>query len=301
MKKFALRATVLLVILLLAFAGWLYYKINSFDVVKITNDLHMLQGVGGNVAVLKTDAGTVIVDSMTFKLQGQNIIKQAQELTGSPVVALINTHYHSDHTHGNPGFNKGVRVISTSKTLMHLKNTEPEGWQGDAAAFLPSEFVDNERDIKFGNKTVRLIHPGRGHTNGDLVVLFVEDKTIHTGDLFFAGYYPNIDLEGGGSVKDWPASLEKILSLPFTHIISGHGPVADAAELRQFEKFLTELGAYAAKAASQGLTKDQTIARADLKEDANLRPFTIPLILNLDRDFVIGRAWEEATGNFTAR
>ena len=62
--------------------------------------------------------------------------------------------------------------------------------------------------LQVGGKTLELIHPGAGHTDGDLVVLFRDEQVLHTGDLMFSGYYPNIDLEAGGGVQQWVATLE---------------------------------------------------------------------------------------------
>ena len=59
--------------------------------------------------MLVTDAGAAVVDSMTFVRQGQAIEKRVRTLTPKPVLALINTHYHFDHTHGNPAFPRGSR------------------------------------------------------------------------------------------------------------------------------------------------------------------------------------------------
>jgi glyoxylase-like metal-dependent hydrolase (beta-lactamase superfamily II) len=58
---------------------------------------------------------------MTLPLQGQRIREKARELTGAETVLVINTHYHLDHTHGNPAFEPGTRVLSTERTLSHLK------------------------------------------------------------------------------------------------------------------------------------------------------------------------------------
>ena len=107
---------------------------------------------------------------------------------------IINTHYHSDHTHGNPGFPEGIRVVSTARTLQHLQNRDGDYWQEEAAGLLPNETFRDIKVIRMGGKTVSMVHPGRGHTDGDLVVHFAEDNAIHAGDLFFNKYYPNIDL-----------------------------------------------------------------------------------------------------------
>ncbi|HTO57888.1 MAG TPA: MBL fold metallo-hydrolase [Pseudomonadales bacterium] len=284
-----------MVVAVAGFAAFLFYEVRSMTVERVTDDLHMIKGLGGNVAVLKTGAGTVIVDTMTFAMQGSRIRHIAEGLTGEPIVLVINTHYHSDHTHGNPGFRPGTQVVSTTRTLEHLHEIDGSYWTGDAAALLPNHTFEHDLEIQLGTKHIDLLHPGRGHTDGDLVVLFVDDDTLHTGDLFFNHLYPNIDLEAGGTVRDWGDTLDNVLALKFTHVIPGHGELSDRDGLAQFQRFMRQLAAVGANAKAQGLTVDATVRGAQLTEDAGYSPIEIPLVMALNRDFVIRRSWEEAT------
>jgi len=83
----------------------------------------------------------------------------------------LNTHYHSDHTHGNPGFPAGTRVVSTTRTRALLDALDASYWSGAAAETLPNETFDTTHEIRLGGKTVRVSYLGRGHTSGDLVAL----------------------------------------------------------------------------------------------------------------------------------
>jgi cyclase len=234
------KCVLALLLLLVIFIIYMLLNIRSLSVEKINDDIHVIRGVGGNTTVLKTDAGTVVIDSMTFKMQGSLIREKAEQLTGKEVVLLVNTHYHLDHTHGNPGFNAGMQIVSTERTLSHLKVLDADSWQGDDAKLLPNDTFNDRKQFKFGNKTITLLHPGLGHTDGDLVVLFEEDKTIVTGDLFFNQHYPNIDLEAGGSVHAWPATIDTILALDFVTVIPGHGDTTNRAGLIAFQQILTQ-------------------------------------------------------------
>jgi len=282
----------------LALAGiYVYQQVSTLEVARVTDDLHAIYGLGSNVGVLRTGEGSVVVDTMTFAMQGREIRERAEAL-GGPVQIVVNTHYHQDHTHGNPAFSSGQKIYSTEKTLEYLEALDADYWSGDAARTLPSETIDGERTLHLGGKTVRLLELGRGHTDGDLVVLFVEDRTVHTGDLFFNGRYPNIDLEAGGSVREWSATIDRILELDFDHVIPGHGPVTDADGLRAFQRFMNQLAEVGREAERSGRSLEETLANATLDADAGYDVMAIPFVMRLDRDFVIKRAWEEATGNF---
>lgn len=292
----------LVLVLLVAGAGFTLYlraDMQKFEVTQITPDLHMISSEwGGNVGVLKTGEGTVIVDTMTFSFMGKVIRELAEEITGEPVVMIINSHYHLDHSHGNPAFAPGTRVVATERTLHHLQQLDADYFSGDAAQFLPGETFVTDQTLQVGNKTLWLIHPGLGHTDGDLVVLFVEDRTLHTGDLFFNKHYPNIDLEAGGSILTWGDTLEGLFGLPYEQVIPGHGPLTNGKGMRQFQVFIRELAELGAYAASINGSLEDTLVNGRLAADAGYEAITFGPLMNLNREFVIRRAWEEATGNF---
>jgi cyclase len=294
-KKNLGRVVVILVLLIAVAAIWAYRRATDLETAPVTDDVHVIYGLGGNVGVLRTDRGAVVIDTMTFRSQGARILELAEQLGGGPVQAVVNTHYHMDHTHGNPAFPAGTKVIATDRTLAYLKTVDADYWKGDAAGTLPNETVHNEHELRVGNKTVRLIHPGRGHTDGDLVALFVEDRVLHTGDLFSNGRYPNIDLEAGGSVREWVGTIDRLLDLDFDRVIPGHGPVTDRDALRAFQAFMRQLAEVGEQAARGGWSLEETEQRAVVDTDGGFQVVSIPFVFKHDRAFVVRRAWEEAT------
>jgi glyoxylase-like metal-dependent hydrolase (beta-lactamase superfamily II) len=139
---------------------------------------------------------------------------------------------------------------------------------------------------------VRALHLGHGHTDGDLIVLFVEDRVLHAGDLFFNGHYPNIDLEAGGTLAEWPATIARALELPFDTVIPGHGPVTDREGFRRFQEFIASLWSQTKTIADRGGSLDEALEKVDIARFGLRRLWFAP---QLSRSFVIRRAWEEAT------
>ena len=90
-----------------------------------------------------------------------------------------------------------------------------------------------------------------------------------------------------------------MLALDFDHVIPGHGPVTDRAGLVAFQGFMRQLAAVGEEAARSGRSLEDTQANAALTADAGYRETAIPFVFRLDRKFVVQRAWQEATGNFT--
>jgi glyoxylase-like metal-dependent hydrolase (beta-lactamase superfamily II) len=299
--KWWLKVVLVIVVLLAVLGVYVFSQLRSLTVEQLTEDAYVIYGLGGNVGVLDTDEGTVIVDTMTLRYQGSRIREEAERLTGKPVVMIINTHYHLDHTHGNPAFEAGTRVLATERTLHHLQATDANYFSGAAAALLPNETFDDTRELTLGNKTILLFHTGRGHTDGDLVALFLEDGVLHAGDLYFNQLYPNIDLEAGGSVQQWGDTLERVRELPFNQAIPGHGPVSGRESLLQFQRFIRQLADIGRQAANEEWTREQAEKTLLLTEDQGYGEVRLIIPIGLNREFVLRRAWEEATGNFAVR
>ena len=80
-----------------------------------------------------------------------------------------------------------------------------------------------------------MIHLGRGHTNGDAVVLFPAHRVLHTGDLFVVGS-PLIDYNNGGSGLEWPETIAHATKLDFDRVIPGHGPISAKADISKWSE-----------------------------------------------------------------
>jgi glyoxylase-like metal-dependent hydrolase (beta-lactamase superfamily II) len=270
-----------------------WWQAVAFEVTPVRPGIWMLAGIGSNVTVVATDDGAVVVDSMLVVRQGRHLHARARELTGKPVVALVNTHYHLDHTHGNPGFPVGTKVVSTARTLEHLRTLDGPWWaESPAHDLLPNDTFTDTWTATYGGRTIRALHPGRGHTDGDLVLLLVEDRVLVAGDLFFNGYYPNVDLEGGASVEQWPQTLDRVLALDFDLVVPGHGPLATRADLERFRAFLASLWTQTSAVVARGGSLADARAEVDVSKFGLRR---IPFFPVLSRSFVIGRTYEEAS------
>jgi glyoxylase-like metal-dependent hydrolase (beta-lactamase superfamily II) len=281
---------------------WIYQQLNMLHADAITADVWMLSGLGGNVGVLRSERGAAVVDTMTFRMQGERIRERVEDLAGREVEVILNTHYHWDHTHGNPAFPAGLRIVATQRTLELMQALDGEYFSGAALDALPNETFTDAHELRLGDKTIRSFHPGRGHTDGDQVVLFVEDRVLHMGDLLVNHRYPNIDLEAGGSLREWPATLDRVLAIDgFDQVIPGHGAITDRAGIEQFQRFLREVWAQVEPLAAAGKSLEETRAAVRLSEDEGYQAIEIPGIVTLDRDFVVRRAWEEATGSVEKR
>ena len=90
MRRIFLRVALILVGAVAVLAIYAYQQVTSIEAERVTDDVHVLYGLGGNVGVLATERGAVIVDSMTFRMQGAHIREVAEKIGRGPTLAIIN-------------------------------------------------------------------------------------------------------------------------------------------------------------------------------------------------------------------
>jgi glyoxylase-like metal-dependent hydrolase (beta-lactamase superfamily II) len=220
---------------------------------KVHDDLYEIEGDGGNVAVLVTSEGVVLVDDK-FEQDHDAILEKVKSITPLPVKYIINTHYHQDHSGGNAKMLPMTEVISTQNARTNILEHKQSNVTGSPVSPARIVFTD-ETAIFLGGKEVRAKYVGRGHTNGDAVVYFPQDRTLHTGDLM-AGTSPLIDYNGGGSLVEWTKTLDNAMKdFDFDTVIPGHGAVTNKAGLQTYrdnvEKMRTRVSALIREGKSQ--------------------------------------------------
>jgi cyclase len=197
---------------------------------KIQDDFYWIEGDGGNVAVYVTGDGVIMVDDK-YEQDYDQILANVKSVTNQPIKYILSTHHHADHSGGNTKFASTVEIISTVNAHNNIVNktqsNAPDGMVPARVTFT------QEEDLFLGGKQVRAIYAGRGHTNGDAVIYFPALRTLHTGDLM-AGTTPLIDYPGGGSLAQWPATLDEAMKLDFDTVIPGHGQVTNKAGLKTY-------------------------------------------------------------------
>jgi cyclase len=190
---------------------------------KVTDSLYVIIGNGGNVAVMPTSEGVILVDDK-FAQDAPEIVAKVKSVTAQPIRYVLNTHQHGDHTGGNEAM-----MAANAEVVIH-KNARANMVTGKQPG-LPRITFSDEAQLFLGGKEVRARYFGRGHTNGDAMIYFPSERVLHTGDLFVNGGAPFCDTANGGSIKDWDKTIQRVLDLDFDTVIPGHGPVAKKTDL----------------------------------------------------------------------
>lgn len=217
----------------------------------------MVIGNGGNVAVLVTDEGVILVDDK-FEQDYDAIMAQVKTVTAQPVKYVFNTHHHSDHSGGNTRFIEVAEIISHKNARANVEGAKQGG---GGPKLRPARIVfTDETSVFLGGKEVRARYFGRGHTNGDIVIYFPAQRVVHMGDLM-AGVTPLIDYPGGGSVVEWIKTVDAAMAaLEFEKVIPGHGTVTNRAGLRTYRDNVEKLRTEVSTLVRQGKTQEEVRA-----------------------------------------
>jgi cyclase len=251
----------------------------QIKVTKVSGNIYMLEGEGGNIAASVGEDGIVIVDDQFAPLADkiQAALKNLG-ITDKPVRFVINTHYHGDHTGGNAPFaTAGSTVIAQDNVRKRLETGGKSGIGGTsvrdvppaAKEALPIITFDHDVTVHLNGEDIRALHFPAGHTDGDAVIFFPKNNVVHMGDDFVRYGFPFIDVASGGSVQGMISAMEKVSAeLPAdVKVIPGHGTLSNLDDVRAFVKMLKETSA----AVQKGIDEHKTMAQ--MQQDKILEPW----------------------------
>src|SRR5215472_14982351 len=235
---------------------------------KVRRDVSILEGSGGNIAVLTGADGKVFIDA-GITASRLRILEAADSLSRDPIRHLINTHWHFDHTDGNQWLTaEGAAIIAHENTHKHLLVAQRvEDWDfnfpSSPLPAVPSETFSSEKTLNLNRSTLHLKYYGPAHTDSDISVTIPEADILHCADTYWNGIYPFIDYSTGGNIdgmiKATDANVAAVTDK--TIVIPGHGnPVSNKAELAAYRDMLVAIRDNVAKLRRQGRSLDETIA-----------------------------------------
>lgn len=285
-----------------AFAQQQDFSKVEIKVTKVSGNVYLLEGAGGNIAASVGDDGIVIVDDQ-FAPLADKIRAALKGITDKPLRFIINTHYHFDHTGGNLPFHDAT-IIAQDNVRKRLAMSNMVGNGGamkmeqpaNPKEALPVITFEHDVTLHVNGEDIRALHAPSGHTDGDSIVFFPQSNVVHLGDDFVRYGFPFIDINGGGSSKGMIAALEGAMAqLPVdVKVIPGHGALSTLADVREFVKLLKETRAAVEKEVKAGKTLEQ------LKQQKVLAPwekYSGPFVTT---DLFIETLYNELTGTKTA-
>lgn len=209
------------------------YSDVQITVTPVNGSIYMLEGAGGNIGVSAGLDGILIIDTQ-FAPLAEKIQAALKNLSSGPLKYVLNTHFHGDHTGGNPVFGRFAAIMGHTNLRKRLMD--------QPAVAQPVITFSESVTLHFNNEEIKAIHYPAGHTDTDIMIHFPDSDVLHMGDQFFAGRYPYVDLNNGGDVEGLVKNIEGLLThLPENvKIIPGHGALSNRNDLEEYYQMLNE-------------------------------------------------------------
>jgi glyoxylase-like metal-dependent hydrolase (beta-lactamase superfamily II) len=246
---------------------------------RVRDNLYLIAGEGGNVAMLVTSEGVVLVDDMFYR-NHDDMLAAIRAVSSQPLRYVINTHQHDDHAGGDALMLPIAEVIAHKNVRANLvahRTPYFEDTPGTPIG-LPRITFSDETSVFLGGKEVRAYWFGRGHTSGDAIIYFPDLKVIHTGDLFLmtgaaragARTFPPgsnlfVDSSQGGSLMDWTKTLDGALALDVDAVIPGHGPLATKNDVRAFRNGVAAMQMHLLDLVRSGISREDLAKRIEIE------------------------------------
>ena len=211
---------------------------------KVSGNIYVLFGQGGNIGVSAGKDGILMIDDQFARI-ADNIKAALKNLGSETPRFLFNTHFHGDHTGGNPVFGKDSLILAHANVRKRLSMTTTTlGGENKPLPeiALPIITYNQEMSVFFNGEEVHAVYFPNGHTDGDTVIFFTKSNVVHLGDDFFVGKFPFVDLDNGGNVQGLIRNIgELIKQIPSdAKLIPGHGTVSNLNELKNYHQTLLE-------------------------------------------------------------
>lgn len=227
-------------------------------IVTVKPGLYMVTGAGANSMVRVANEGILVVDTKSLgQATYDALMAQIRTVSDKPVKFVIVGDVHQDKS-GNTGLfvAAGAQVIAHENEKKGLETYTNAA--GKPAA--PNVTYKTDYSIRLDNKEVaHVYHFGAASTGGDSITYFPDLKVVVMGDVFQNGM--NCDYAQGGSMIEWPKTLEAILKLDFDTVIPNRGNPATRADLEAAHKRVATIASTAIDLVKRGTPKDQLIAQ----------------------------------------
>jgi len=261
-----------------------------------------------NAGVVVGEDSVLVVDTLATPVQAETLIERIRGVTDKPVRYIVLSHYHAVRVLGASAYGADT-VIASRGTYDLIKERGAQDFKSEAERFprlfqsiesvpgltWPNLVFERELVLWFGQREIRIMHLGKGHTQGDTVVWLPKERVLFSGDLVEQGATPYC---GDAHLREWPGTLKKLKALKPRKLVPGRGPAlktpkqcADAIDTTR--EFVSSLYRRVSKGVDKGKSLKQVYASAGKKLE---RKYGHWVIFEHCIPFNITRAYDEARG-----
>ena len=221
-----------------------------------------------NTGFIVGSDGVMAIDTCFTERRARAFRDAISSVSGLPVRALVNTHHHGDHTHGNFVFKPEAMIIGHElcrkeviETGMGTKTMFPGVDWGEIEIEPPTVTFQNWMALHIDELRVEFIYVGPAHTSNDVIVWLPEPRVLFAGDVLFNGGTPFALI---GSVAGWLEALDRLRSLRAERIVPGHGAVCGPEVIEDVAEYLLFLHEIARQGYEAGASPLEAAREADL-------------------------------------
>jgi cyclase len=220
-----------------------------------------------NSLVVVTTDGVLVADGQGSPDETARLVEDIKKMTNQPVKYVVVGSEHGDHTSGNASFPSTAVFIAhpTSRANMERQAKAPNRQPAAPRIVVPTETVADRRVLKMGNTEIQILHLGRAHTGGDLVVYLPGEKVLFMSEVFFHRLFPALR---SGYPSEWIEAVKKAEQMDVQYYVAAHGFVDDPKsmkeELAEFRKALETIVAEAKRLYKPGANPDEAYKQANL-------------------------------------
>ena len=254
--------------------GWNFDEA-EITIEKISDNVHVLFGLGGNILVSTGDDGVLFVDDQMPELK-YKILRSLRKIGGKSVDYVINTHWHFDHAEGNLAFGPdGAKIVAHENSRNMMLNPKPINLsfivypqQPYPLNSVPQITYQDSMKLHLNGEQIELYHFGHAHTTGDTAVFLRNSNVLHMGDVFNMTGPPFIDAGNGGSIDGIIRFCEEVLKVvnDKTIVVPGHGPISTTEDLQTYIDMLIVVRDRIQQGIQQGKSLQEIIDTDPTKE-----------------------------------
>ena len=233
---------------------------------KVSGNIYeIIGGSGANGGAFIGENNVLVIDSKMDEGSVKQTIEAIGKITDKPIKYLVNTHSDGDHIMGNRWFPETVTFVAHENCrddFFKVNFGRESDWDEPAFfPFVPSITFKNEMTLWMGHEKIELYYFGVGHTSGDCVVYFPEEKVAFIGDQYFTGrpqlIHSNKNGNSFGHVKTLTKMLENIGAEKFS---SGHSDIVGRDAIKKHIQAMAERQGKVKELIGQGKSMEEVLA-----------------------------------------
>jgi glyoxylase-like metal-dependent hydrolase (beta-lactamase superfamily II) len=276
---------------------------------EIGRDLYAFTAEGDpNSGIIIGDDSVMVIDAQATPVMAIEVIERVRKVTDKPVKYVLLSHYHAVRVLGASAY-MDADIIASDATRDLIVERGQQDKDSEIGRFprlfqavesipgltWPTITFPKQMTLWLGEREVRIMHLGRGHTAGDTVAYVPDANVVFSGDLV---EYHSACYCGDAHFTDWPATLDNLAKFKADALVPGRGaalgsPQKVAEGIEMTRDFLSTLYGSAKDSVAKGLTLKQAFEAARKVMDPKFSSFAI---YEHCLPFNVARAYDEAKG-----